>query len=180
METFTMRRFALLFSSLLLSLPSVNPSFAQENSQIPETRGSLFTDRLAAARFVGVFLDKEHGVFTLHVYSEEQQKSNLASLASHRIKMEDYLSKLNSLKAQHKEAQDRGASNVERNNLIIAQNNLPRPHSQFFQILLHDVVSVGSDYIEVKASENADSTTLIPFHRIHQVITPGKTDGDNK
>ena len=63
----------------------------------------------------------------------------------------------------------------ELNSILRARNNVPRPSSRFAG-QLNDVVGIGTDYIEIQASENPESTVLIPFGKICSVVISRESD----
>lgn len=176
-----MPRSMLLMACLFVSLPSMHRTLAQDRARLPTTRGASFADRLADARFIGLSVDEKLGGFTLHLYTAEQQESNLASLAAYRIEMKEYQSKLASFDTQRQAALQRRATGDELNSITNARNafTVHQPSSPFYggnsSLGLYDVVLVGPDYLEIQASENPTSTTLIPFVKICRVYTPKKS-----
>jgi hypothetical protein len=164
---------ATTIACLLLTFQSLGLAFAQDSTATTVMQNSSISDRIKDAKHIGLAVDEKLGGFTLHIYTPDQQKRNLESLAAFRLQRDELQTKLVSFDKQRREAQLRGASVDELNAITQALNDLPRPSSPFAaQISLNDVVFVGTDYIELQSVENPDSTTLIPFAKIIRVRTP--------
>ena len=97
--------------------------------------------------------------------------------------MEAFRAKIAAFDQQRREAQERNASADELNAITSARNReqTNQPSSPFAaRILLHNVVRIGNDYIEIEATEKPNSSTLIPFTKICRVIItkPGNVDSE--
>lgn len=170
-----MSRAVTFIACLFLSLQSIGLAVAQDDTTKAVTQNVSLADRLKDVKHIGLSVDEKLGGFTLHMYTPDQHKSNLKSLAKYRVQRDELQTKLVSFDEQRREAQQRLASVDELNAITQAQNLLPRPSSPFAgQILLNDVVLVGADYIELRPSERPDSTTLVPFAKICRVATTKK------
>lgn len=136
---------------------------------------STLASRLANAKNVGVQIDKKLDGYILHVYSNEEHDRHLKSLIQYRIELKTYREKLDFIREKRAKANREGASVRELNEFTNRMNRLSRPLTEFAdKIILHRVVQVGFDYIEIQSSEKPDSQSLIPLRRITRVVVNPK------
>ena len=105
------------------------------------------------------------------MYTPDQHKLNLESLAKYKADLETYQSTIAEIDKRREVAVASKAS-VDQLNAITGERNSYRPpYSQFVtgRISLYRIVDVASDYLEVSSNANADDSTLIPLSKICSV-----------
>lgn len=151
---------------LALSLASCGACFGQESKSVKS-----LVSRLRTATHIGVTENEKLGGYTIIVYTPDQYKLNLESLAQYQADLETYQTTIAAIDKRREVAIASNSSKDQVKAIATERNSHQPPYSPFVQgrISLCRIVDVASDYLEVSGITIADDSTLIPLSKICSV-----------
>jgi hypothetical protein len=162
---------------LALILASCGASFGQDTKTVKS-----LASQLRNATHIGLIENEKLGGYTIIVYTPDQFKQNVDSLAKYKTGWETYQSSIAAIDKRREAALEAKSSNDQLNAITKERNSHQPPFSQFVQgrIGLYRIVEVASDYLEISSIPNTDESTLIPLSKICSVrIMRPKPENEN-
>jgi hypothetical protein len=138
---------------------------AQANNEL-----SSISSRLKSAEHISLQMDEKLSGYIIRVYSPEGLAKRIEVTKQYQIDYAKWQELRVSLEKRLKEAEKiKDPQERDRISSAIIKEFSVEPH-RIYVTALHRVISVGGDYLEVDSHGNAESTAIIPFHKIVKII----------